>query len=154
MYTQRCRSSPLPPHLPAPPNLVRNSIPIETTSRATLLAKADGVLAGQALANQILAAVDPDLVVAWSKVDGDSIAKGEVFMEVEGSAHSILRAERVLLNFMQAWPTWPLCGGHLVCHFAPSSQSFGRLLWENIPHVSVSFLTVIIACGGVPGWRA
>jgi len=104
LYTQHWRSSPLPPHLPTPPNLVHNSIPIETTSRATLLAKADGVLAGQALANQILAAVDPDLMVAWSKVDGDSIAKGEVFMEVEGSAHSILRAERVLLNFMQAWP--------------------------------------------------
>jgi len=78
-----------------------STIPIETVSRATLLAKADGVLAGQALANQIMAAVDPDLMVSWSKYDGDSIAKGELFMEVKGSAHSILRAERVILNFMQ-----------------------------------------------------
>jgi nicotinate-nucleotide pyrophosphorylase (carboxylating) len=41
-----------------------HSIPADTVSRATLLAKADGVLAGQALANQILAAVDPDLEVS------------------------------------------------------------------------------------------
>ena len=70
-------------------------------SKATLLAKADGVLAGQALANQIMAAVDPDLTVSWSKTDGDLIAKGELFCEMNGKAHSILRAERVLLNFMQ-----------------------------------------------------
>jgi nicotinate-nucleotide pyrophosphorylase (carboxylating) len=70
-------------------------------SKATLLAKADGVLAGQALANQILAAVDPELTVSWSKVDGDSIANGELFCEMHGKAHSILRAERVVLNFMQ-----------------------------------------------------
>lgn len=70
-------------------------------SEATLLAKADGVLAGQALANQILAAVDGDLEVSWSKRDGDWIAKGDVFCEIRGKAHSILRAERVVLNFMQ-----------------------------------------------------
>ena len=70
-------------------------------STATLLAKADGVLAGQALCNQILAAVDPEVTVSWSKIDGDVIAKGELFCEMTGKAHSILRAERVLLNFMQ-----------------------------------------------------
>lgn len=70
-------------------------------STATLLAKADGVLAGQALCNQILAAVDPDVTVSWSKLDGDVIRKGDIFCEMTGKAHSILRAERVLLNFMQ-----------------------------------------------------
>ena len=45
-------------------------------STATLLAKADGVLAGQALCNQILAAVDPEVTVSWSKIDGDVIALG------------------------------------------------------------------------------
>ena len=78
-----------------------STIPVETESTATLLAKADGVLAGQALANQILAAVDPDVTVAWTKKDGDSLKRGDVFCEMRGKAHSILRAERVLLNFMQ-----------------------------------------------------
>ena len=59
------------------------------------------MLAGQALANQILAAVDPDVTVAWTKKDGDSLKRGDVFCEMRGKAHSILRAERVLLNFMQ-----------------------------------------------------
>jgi len=78
-----------------------STIPADTVSRATLLAKADGVLAGQALANQILAAVDPDLEVSWSKFDGDTISNGELFCKMRGKAHSILRAERVVLNFMQ-----------------------------------------------------
>ena len=78
-----------------------STIPVETESTATLLAKANGVLAGQALANQILAAVDPDVTVAWTKKDGDSLKYGDVFCEMRGKAHSILRAERVLLNFMQ-----------------------------------------------------
>ena len=78
-----------------------STIPEATLSEATLLAKADGVLAGQALANQILAAVDGDLEVAWTKRDGDWIARGDVFCEIKGKAHSILRAERVVLNFMQ-----------------------------------------------------
>ena len=78
-----------------------STIPVETESTATLLAKADGVLAGQALANQILAAVDPDVTVVWTKKDGDSVKYGDVFCEMRGKAHSILRAERVVLNFMQ-----------------------------------------------------
>lgn len=78
-----------------------STIPLETESVATLLAKANGVLAGQHLANQILAVVDPELTVHWTKRDGDSVAYGEIFCEIKGSAHSILRAERVVLNFMQ-----------------------------------------------------
>ena len=77
------------------------TIPASTKSRATLLAKADGILAGQALCDRVLARVDPDLTVAWARRDGETIHRGEVFMEVHGSARSILRAERVLLNFMQ-----------------------------------------------------
>ena len=78
-----------------------STIPIETESTATLLAKANGVLAGQHLANQILAAVDSEITVKWTKVDGDPVKYGEIFCEMNGKAHSILRAERVLLNFMQ-----------------------------------------------------
>jgi nicotinate-nucleotide pyrophosphorylase (carboxylating) len=39
--------------------------------------------------------------VSWSKFDGDTISNGELFCEMRGKAHSILRAERVVLNFMQ-----------------------------------------------------
>ena len=78
-----------------------STIPASTQSTATLLAKASGVLAGEHLGSAVLAAVDGDLDVEWLKRDGDMIEKGEVFMRVKGSARSILRAERVVLNFMQ-----------------------------------------------------
>jgi nicotinate-nucleotide pyrophosphorylase (carboxylating) len=78
-----------------------STIPATTRSTATLLAKASGILAGEHLSNAVLAEVDPELRVEWMKRDGDAIERGEVFMRVEGSARSILRAERVVLNFMQ-----------------------------------------------------
>jgi len=78
-----------------------STIPSSTRSTATLLAKATGTLAGEHLANVVLAAVDKDLEVEWFKRDGETIVKGEIFMRVSGSARSILRAERVVLNFMQ-----------------------------------------------------
>lgn len=78
-----------------------STIPASTRSSATLLAKATGTLAGEHLANAVLHAVDPELEVEWMKRDGDVITRGEVFMRVTGSARSILRAERVVLNFMQ-----------------------------------------------------
>jgi nicotinate-nucleotide pyrophosphorylase (carboxylating) len=78
-----------------------STIPATTRSTATLLAKASGILAGEHLSNAVLAEVDPELRVEWMKRDGDAIERGDVFMRVEGSARSILRAERVVLNFMQ-----------------------------------------------------
>ena len=78
-----------------------STIPADTRSTATLLAKATGTLAGEHLSSVVLAAVDPELEVEWMKRDGDRIEKGEIFMRVIGNARSILRAERVVLNFMQ-----------------------------------------------------
>ena len=45
--------------------------------------------------------VDPDLDVEWHGKDGDRVIKGTKFGIVTGSARSILRAERIALNFMQ-----------------------------------------------------
>ena len=78
-----------------------STIPASTRSTATLLAKATGTLAGEHLGSVVIAAVDPELEVEWMTRDGERIERGEVFMRVTGSARSILRAERVVLNFMQ-----------------------------------------------------
>lgn len=50
---------------------------------------------------QVFAEVDPGVTVSWSHKDGDIVVKGEIFGEVEGSARSILVAERIALNFLQ-----------------------------------------------------
>lgn len=78
-----------------------STIPKDLTATATLLAKADGTLAGQHLANEILSMVDENIEACWLKRDGEEVRKGEIFCYMRGSARGILRAERVVLNFMQ-----------------------------------------------------
>ncbi|EPS68919.1 quinolinate phoshoribosyltransferase, partial [Genlisea aurea] len=77
------------------------TIPAEVEVSAYFLAKEDGILAGTALAEMIFNEVDPSLKVEWLRKDGDPISKGLEFGKVHGTAHSIVVAERVVLNFMQ-----------------------------------------------------
>ncbi len=77
------------------------AIPAETRSKARLLIKDDGIIAGLELSEKIFRQVDPLLQTKYFKEDGDPIKKGEVAFEVSGSAQSILSAERLVLNCMQ-----------------------------------------------------
>lgn len=77
------------------------TIPPHTTAEAYFLAKEDGVLAGLRAAEYVFAAVDFALDVAWSMTDGKPVTRGTRFGVVRGRAHSILTAERLVLNIMQ-----------------------------------------------------
>ncbi|KAJ8548221.1 hypothetical protein K7X08_030690 [Anisodus acutangulus] len=77
------------------------TIPVDLESEAYFLAKEDGIVAGIALAEMIFTEVDPSLKVEWFIKDGDKVHKGLKFGKVKGKAHSIVIAERVVLNFMQ-----------------------------------------------------
>lgn len=77
------------------------SIPITKKCRAKLLIKDNGIIAGVAMAERIFREVDESLQITFYKKDGDPIEKGEVAFIVEGSARSILMAERLVLNCMQ-----------------------------------------------------
>lgn len=70
-------------------------------SKAQLLIKDDGILAGVALAERIFHHYDASLQIEFFKKDGDQVKKGEVAFIVEGSARSILSTERLVLNCMQ-----------------------------------------------------
>jgi len=70
-------------------------------SSATLKIKGEGVLAGVELAEKIFKAVDPDLKVSIYLKDGDQVKFGDIGLEVQGKAISILSAERLVLNCMQ-----------------------------------------------------
>lgn len=76
-------------------------IPDKKDGRAQLLCKAEGVLAGVELAELICKQVDADLKFEKILDDGTSITKGDIAFKVYGEVKSILRAERLLLNFMQ-----------------------------------------------------
>ena len=69
--------------------------------RATLLAKADGVLAGGELVSDIFHTVDQFLKIELLIKDGSRIKPGDVIGTVTGRLTSILKAERVALNFLQ-----------------------------------------------------
>ncbi|SDF19353.1 carboxylating nicotinate-nucleotide diphosphorylase [Sulfitobacter delicatus] len=77
----------------------RSVIPAGTTYTARLRARAAGVVSGMQIARMAFHLVDPTLQVRTLKTDGSTIAKGDVLMEIEGSAAAILSAERVALNF-------------------------------------------------------
>jgi len=75
-------------------------VPAEQMGRAELIAKEQGVLAGLPFARETFAAVDPKLRWKEDAREGDRVEPGQVVARVEGSLASILRGERVALNFV------------------------------------------------------
>ena len=72
----------------------------ETTCRARVEARAEGVVAGLRVAERVFRAINAGLQIEILVEDGDRCAPGDVLMRVEGSARSILTAERTALNFL------------------------------------------------------
>lgn len=70
-------------------------------AKAKFLAKADGVLAGAAVVDAVFTACSRSIYGVWHKGDGAKVVKGEEFATFSGDARSIMRAERVALNFLQ-----------------------------------------------------
>jgi nicotinate-nucleotide pyrophosphorylase (carboxylating) len=77
----------------------RTVIPADTNITATLNAREAGVVSGLQVAALTFRLVDPDLKITMHIGDGEQIAAGDLLMEINGSAASILSAERVALNF-------------------------------------------------------
>ncbi|HTH83757.1 MAG TPA: carboxylating nicotinate-nucleotide diphosphorylase [Mucilaginibacter sp.] len=77
------------------------TIPQGTTGKAKLLVKDSGIIAGVELAEYIFHRVDKGLKVDVFIKDGTEVKPKDIVFEVEGSAISILTAERLVLNCMQ-----------------------------------------------------
>ena len=76
-------------------------VPEHLTARAILTPRKKGVLSGVNVAAEVFRKVDPTLKVEVYLHDGEAVAPGAVVMLIEGSARSILGAERTALNFIQ-----------------------------------------------------
>ena len=76
-------------------------IPTSYSGKASILAKGEGILAGIEVARQVFLRVDPTLRVDEIVPDGTMVKRGDVLAAIQGSVSSILRAERVALNFLQ-----------------------------------------------------
>lgn len=77
------------------------SIPKGTKGKAHLLIKDSGVIAGLELAEMVVHKIDPTMQMELTKEDGDQIHVGDIALTMQGNVHSILQAERLVLNFMQ-----------------------------------------------------
>jgi len=78
-----------------------STIPAGTQGKAKLIVKEDGILAGVELALEIFNQIDSSLIVDVIINDGAAVKYGEIALTVAGSTHSILLAERLVLNCMQ-----------------------------------------------------
>ena len=77
------------------------TVPEDAYSRASVIAKQRGIIAGQQLAWHVFDSLDDISEYAVLSEDGAPVAPGDVIAEVTGSAHTILAGERVALNFLQ-----------------------------------------------------
>jgi nicotinate-nucleotide pyrophosphorylase (carboxylating) len=73
----------------------------KSLSRALLVAKAPGVLAGIDVARRVFLRLDPDTSFDILVRDGERFQPGEVLAEIEGLSVVMLEAERTALNFVQ-----------------------------------------------------
>jgi nicotinate-nucleotide pyrophosphorylase (carboxylating) len=76
------------------------TIPLETQLKVVIAARQPGVIAGLDAAAYALKLIDPDVTLVIEKPDGSLIKPGEVIARLDGSARSILIAERTMLNFL------------------------------------------------------
>lgn len=76
------------------------TVPADRRGRAEVVAKSSLVLAGMDAALAAFRAVDPSLALQAALRDGAACEPGTVVLQVEGSARSILTAERTALNFL------------------------------------------------------
>jgi nicotinate-nucleotide pyrophosphorylase (carboxylating) len=76
-------------------------IPEKSVSKAILLVKDNGVIAGVEMAERIFKYVARDIEFERIKNDGDVVHYGDIVFKVNGGTRSILKAERLVLNVMQ-----------------------------------------------------
>lgn len=88
-------------------------VPEGTQATARIIAKEATVAAGVEVARAVFLRVDPTLQVDLKVQNGDNAQKGDTLLEIKGNAKSILKAERVALNFFAR-----MCGiAHLTREF-------------------------------------
>lgn len=81
-------------------DLTAGLLPAEAHTRAAIVARSEGVVAGRRCAEETFVRVDAGVAVTWLLDEGSAVTAGAVVAEVEGPLASILTAERTALNFL------------------------------------------------------
>jgi len=77
-----------------------NLIPVETQSKGKIWAKENGVIAGLPVVERVYEMLG-GVRTTPKKEDGELVDRGETLLTLEGNTRSILKGERLALNFLQ-----------------------------------------------------
>ena len=113
-------------------NLIDKSV----TGTGVIIAKEPLVLSGVDVASKVFKMLDPDIDIKLFFYNGDSLKKNDKILEVHGELLSMLKAERVALNFLQR-----LSG------IATYTRSIVNLLDKNTK------VKIVDTRKTTPGWR-
>ncbi|PYK38212.1 MAG: carboxylating nicotinate-nucleotide diphosphorylase [Verrucomicrobia bacterium] len=80
-------------------------VPPDLRVSARIIAREKAITAGTETAAEVFRRIDPATQVRIVSADGSNVNPGDLIIEIDGLACSILKAERVALNFLQH-----LCG--------------------------------------------
>jgi nicotinate-nucleotide pyrophosphorylase (carboxylating) len=80
-------------------------VPENLHASGRIVVREQAIIAGTATAVEVFLKIDPETDVQIAQADGEAVVAGDVVIELRGRARSILKAERVALNFLQR-----LCG--------------------------------------------
>ena len=93
------------------------TVPEGTQAKAKIIAKEPTLVAGSEVARAVFHRVDPKLHVVVHAKNGAAVEKGATLLEISGDARSILKGERVALNFFAR-----------MCGIATLTREFVKLL--------------------------
>lgn len=77
-----------------------NLIPANEISRAIIVAKESGVVAGIEIAKRVFQRIDRELEFSAYVDDGQEVEEGVIIAEITGSTRALLKGERTALNFL------------------------------------------------------
>lgn len=76
------------------------TVPADRTARASLVARASGVICGVPLAVEAFRQLDAHTSIRIDAPDGTAVKPGDVVLHLSGRARGLLSAERVALNYL------------------------------------------------------
>ncbi|MDW7745750.1 carboxylating nicotinate-nucleotide diphosphorylase [Halomonas sp.] len=84
-----------------PGDITAQLVPEKQMARARVITREAAVLCGVAWVDELFRRLDARVALHWQAADGDRLAPGQVFLELEGPARSLLTGERAALNLLQ-----------------------------------------------------
>jgi len=82
-------------------DITASLIPAEQQATARVITREVMILAGRPWVEQLFARLDPQVTVTWLAEEGSTLTANQPFLQLSGSARSLLTGERAALNFLQ-----------------------------------------------------